>query len=266
MRYGEFFSFKKEYWHKLINIEKFLKNFDRILAVSENTKKDIIDLCGIAEDRVEVVYPGVSDKYRKITDSDVNLKRVRDKYNLSDKFFLYLGTIEPRKNICSIIKAFDLFVKGNNNNNNLNYQLILAGGTGWKNKQIFRAWKKSKNKRRIKFLGYIPNSDKVYLYNLAKVFVYPSFYEGFGFPPLEALLCGKRVIIGRSSSLGEVAGEMAIAVDPYNLSELITAMNISVVEKVSKVQEVENVDIIRSRYNWDKISRKYLEIFNSLKK
>ncbi|OGF28459.1 hypothetical protein A2331_05155 [Candidatus Falkowbacteria bacterium RIFOXYB2_FULL_34_18] len=255
VRYKEFFSVRKNIWHWFLNIKKTLKEFDVIVAVSENTKRDIVEFCNIDEKMVKVIYSGVDKKFRVINERD-KLKAIKEKYKLPDKFILYLGNLEPRKNIEGLIEAFDLL-------KDLNYSLVIAGGKGWRYEKIFRTFEKAKNKNRIQFLDYVSECDKVCLYNLASLFVFPSFYEGFGFPPLEALACGTPVITSNSSSLTEVVRDGAVLVNPYNINEIALAME-AVLKDVDLQKKLidRGLDII-SRFSWDKTFREYLKIFQN---
>ena len=245
----------------MINIKKLAGNFNRIIAVSENTKQDIIELCGVSPEKIKVIYSGIGRQYRKINNNagGQNFTSVQKKYNLPKKFILYLGTLEPRKNVEGVIQAYnELRIK---NRELADVKLVIAGGSGWKVKNIFKEWGKSKYKDDIKFLGYVGADDKAYLYNLAALFVYPSFYEGFGFPPLEAMACGVPVVCSTVSSLPEVAGEAAIMADPYNITEIATAM-----ELILTSYDLRN-NLIRKgleqagRFSWKKSAEKYLEVF-----
>ena len=171
------------------------------------------------------------------------------------KFILFLGTLEPRKNVDNIIKAYDKLRK---NNNFYEYKLVIAGGKGWKNKNIYNAFKNSKYKNDIKFLGYVENKDKNYLYNLADLFIYPSFYEGFGLPPLEAMACGCPVITSSVSSLPEIVGSAGIMVNPHDISEISQAMN-DVLSDKNLQNKLSQKGIKKAKeFNWEKSAKKYL--------
>ncbi len=268
LRYHEFFSSKRQLWHKIINARKLLRDADIIVAVSENTKQDVVELCDVNPNKVKVIYSGIGHQYHQIKNAQAqnfafqDFALVQKKYNLPNKYILYLGTLEPRKNVEGVIQAYDkLRMK---NKGLAEGKLIIAGGKGWKSKNIFRVWQESKYKDDIQFLGYIDSVDKVYLYNLAALFIFPSFYEGFGFPPLEAMACGTPVVISFASSLPEVAGEAAIMADPYNITDIANAM-----EQVLTNQGLQN-DLIKKglaqarRFSWDKTAKEYLEVFRYL--
>jgi len=262
LKYPEFFSARKNFWHRLVKAKKLLKRFSLVIAVSENTKRDIMELGGINPDKVKVIYSGVGEEYKKLPliNYQFSVKRVRDKYNLPERFILYLGTIEPRKNVDGIIRAYNqLRVMSCELRD---YKLIIAGARGWKSENIYREWDKSAFKNDIKFLGYVEPDDKIYLYNLASVFIYPSFYEGFGFPPLDAMACSVPVVASFASSLPEVVGDAALMVDPYNINDLAGAL-----EKVLVDENLKNKLIARGleqakKFSWRETARAYLSELN----
>ncbi len=138
---------------------------------------------------------------------------MRDKYCLPKDYIFYLGNLEPRKNLESLILALEKI-------KDRDIHLVIAGGQAWKYKNIYNIWQKSLAKKRIKFLGYIDSANRAALYSLAKIFVYPSIYEGFGLPVVEAMACGTPVISSFSSSLPEAVGDSGLMVDPNNFNDL----------------------------------------------
>ncbi len=352
LRYGEFFSFKKNLWHYLLNVRSLLNKFDLIIAQSANTKMDIIELCQVNPDRIKVIYSGVGQEYKQISlamrdlakpdnfsaegaapaiasdlpdslreskragavgrgfasggqlpifkfqkniasvylnksnsrsnsvgelisnglDSKdlsdlIRLVNIKRRYNLPNKFILYLGTLEPRKNIEGIISAYDVLRRKNNlpaQAGELDeVKLIIAGGRGWKSKNILKQWQSSDYKDDIIFLGYVESEDKIYLYNLASVFVYPSFYEGFGYPPLEAMACGLPVITSFSSSLPEVVGEAAIMIDPYNINQIAEAIRQVLTDYELRDGLIKKGLERAKQFSWAKAAGEYLEVFNN---
>ena len=261
LRFSEFFSLKRRAWHSIVNVKKMLNQFDKIIAVSNSTKNDLISLCNVKEEKIKVIYHGVGSEYKEIEPSSQRLNEVKKKYALPDNFILYLGTLEPRKNVEGIICAFNELKRKNKNLEN--FKLAIAGGRGWKAGNIFKAWNKSKYKDDIIFLGYVDSADKVYFYNSAALFVYPSFYEGFGLPPLEAMACGIPVVCGFASSLPEVAGDAAVMVDPYDINSIADAM-----EQILTDNELKN-DLIKKglaqakHFSWEKTAIEYLDLFKN---
>lgn len=262
LRYPQFFSARKNFWHKMIAAPKLVKKFDKIITISESTKNDIVELCGVSPEKVRVIYSGIGKEFKKIENKEGDeMLSIKKKYDLPDKFILFLGTIEPRKNIAGLIRAYDELRIVNRELEDC--KLVIAGGAGWKSDDIFKTWENSPYKDDIKFLGYVEREEKVYLYNLASLFVYPSFYEGFGFPPLEAMACGTPVIASFSSSLPEILGAAALLVDPHDYKDMARA-----IEQMLKSDKLRNDFIKRGlkraeEFSWGKTAGEYLELFGS---
>ena len=256
LRHREFFSWRKNFWHYSVNIKKLVSRVDTLVAVSEHTKRDAIELLGVKEKKIKVIYSGVAD-YSNMDQEFKN--KIKIKYKLPDNFIFSLSTIEPRKNIDGLIKAFDLFC---DKNKNIDCKLVIAGAWGWKIADVQNAYNESKNKKQIIFLGKISENDKPYIYSLAKIFVYPSFYEGFGFPPLEALFSGLRVVTSFSSSLPEISKNSFILVNPYDLNSIVSGIQKAVKGQDIKDSSFENTKKI---LNWDNTASAYLRLFEKLK-
>lgn len=250
LRFPEFFTLEMQFWHKLI-FKKKLTEADCLITVSQNTKKDLIEFFSVEPEKIKVVYEGVEEKFKKLTSDHSEMLRVRQKYHLPDKFILFLGTLEPRKNIESIIEAFRLLAS--------DYELVIGGASGWKTKKIYQFAAKQP---RIRFLGYLDETDKPVIYNLASLFVYPSYYEGFGLPLLEAMACGCPVICGNNSSQIEVVADAGLLVDPYNLNEIRMAMEIMLYN--DKMREgCIRLGLERAKeFSWEKTAQEMLKIFN----
>ncbi len=257
----ELFSWRKRVWQNLLmNAKKEAKKADKIIAVSRSTKQDLIDLYKINAEKIKVIYSGVGEEFKKIKIENEKLK-IKEKYHLPDKFILYFGTIEPRKNIVGLIRGFELLKEKNKNFKG--FYLVIAGGRGWLDKKIFKTSKDSKYASQIIFTGFVNPEDKVYLYNLAALFVYPSFFEGFGFPPLEAMACGVPTITSANSSLPEVVGDSAIMIDPYDIEELAWAMELVLVDENLK-KELSRRGLERAKiFSWDKCAEETLEFLTS---
>jgi glycosyltransferase involved in cell wall biosynthesis len=180
---------------------------DKIIAISNTTKQDLIDIYKIPESKIEVIYLAASEKFKPLKEKEIF--QIKEKYNLFKPFVLYVGTIEPRKNIPTLLHAFSKCLKKVRD-----VELILAGGLGWNYDEVFNTVKILNISDKVRFLGYIPDEDLPAIYNAAKVFVFPSYYEGFGLPPLEAMQCGTPVITSNVSSLPEVVGKDGMMIDP----------------------------------------------------
>lgn len=257
LRYPEFFSFRKNLWHQAINIKKSINKYDKIVAVSQNTKNDIIELLKVSEKKIEVIYPGLPD-YPK-NDKEWPNDYLKIEYGINSDYILYFGTIEPRKNISGLISAYNLL-----RDKGLNCLLVLVGAWGWKTKEVKNKWQSSKYKDDIKFIGYISDELKPLFYKQATVLAYPSFYEGFGFPPLEAMYFNLPVVAGNVSSLPEILGDSAILVNPDKPQDLAEAL-----EMVLKDENLRNKMKVLgqkriSKFSWSDTAQKYLDLFNKL--
>jgi len=187
-----------------------------ILADSEATASDLQQFYNVSDDKIRVVYPGVTPPLAEMTFNSA-IARVRDKYKLPQHYFIFVGTLQPRKNIARLVQAFDRWSQANPGG----AALVLAGGRGW---MFDEAW--LQDVPNVYPIGYISEEDKYALLSGALALVFPSLYEGFGFPVLEAMHCGTPVITSNTSSLPELAGNAALLVDPLNVSEIATAMDL----------------------------------------
>lgn len=194
----------------------------RVAAISQSTKADVIRLLGVPPERIAVVPPSLEPQFRP--QDPASVAAFRQRYGLPNSFILYLGTLEPRKNLLTLLKAYAILKKRCQKSNKPGPSLILAGGKGWGYKQIFRAIEELGLAQEILLPGFIPFSELPLWYAAADLFVYPSLYEGFGLPVLEALACGTPVVCSRASSLPEAAGDAALLVDPQDVTALAEAM------------------------------------------
>ncbi|MDR3582749.1 MAG: glycosyltransferase family 1 protein [Candidatus Pacebacteria bacterium] len=265
-RYPEYFSQKRRWWHIFINARKICRQANRIIAVSESTKKDVVSLYGIDPQKIAVIPSAVSDKFRIINRNDAKLVKVKEKYNLPYKFILFLGTIEPRKNIVGLVRAFSAFQKfarENKKDDLQKYKLVIAGSSGWKNEGIFQEINNSESKDDIQVINFVDDEDKPYIYNLASLFVYPSFFEGFGFPPLEAMKCGVPVIASNNSSLPEIVGNAGILIDPDKPEEIFRAMREVLSSRELQLELIKKGFEKADQFAWKKTAQKTLEIFET---
>jgi len=265
-RYPGFFSRRKRLWQRfLMAAQQEAKKADKIIAVSRSTKDDLINLYGLEPGKIKVIYSGVGKQFRPIKNGSVALKltaqstvKLKKKYNLPDRFVLYFGTIEPRKNLIGLIKAFELLKRQGKRGSQI--KLVIAGTNGWLYKDILKTAQESKYRRDIIFTGFIEDKDKPYLYNLAELFVYPSFFEGFGFPPLEAMACGLPTIVSHTSSLPEVVGQGALMIDPYNIDELAWAMEMALTDSNLKERLIKKGIAQAKKFSWSKCARQTLKV------
>jgi glycosyltransferase involved in cell wall biosynthesis len=252
--FPQFFSLKTRLWHRLLQPRKILKKSDAIIAVSDFTKTDLVNTYNIPAEKVTVIHEGINDRFcTNLTKK--KLDEVKLKYNLPDKYFLFLATIEPRKNSVRLIDAFKIFKQKHENN----LKLVMAGKT---NQKIFSSLKLKKDPD-IVFTGFIDENDKEAVYKLASALIYPSLYEGFGLPLLEAMKCGTPIITSNLSSMPEIVKNAAICIDPYKTDEIAEAMN-NVMNPSAIHQLKQNMSHQINQYSWQKCAQKTLELFKSL--
>jgi len=202
----------------------------KIIAISENTKKDIISLLKIPEDKIVVIHSAVSEEFKPIQDQ-AKINAVKQKYQTGNSYILDVGTLEPRKNLPFLVKAFHRAIK----EGGIDHNLVLTGKKGWYYESLFELIKELNLEKRVILPGYVADEDLPALYNGADLFCFPSAYEGFGFPPLEALSCGTPVIAANNSSIPEVVGEAGILLE--NDQEEVWAENIVKVLKDQNLRE-----------------------------
>ena len=245
----------KTYFVYKFFLPRTLKNADKIIAISQNTKDDLIKHFNIPEEKIRVIYLAANKSYKLLPNEEIN--KIKIKYNLNYSFILYVGTLEPRKNIVRLIEAF---YKARNENS-INHKLVFTGRKGWKYENIFNKIKELNLEKDIIFTGYVSDEDLPALYNTADLFVYPSIYEGFGLPPLEAMACGTPVITSNVSSLPEVVGNAGIMVNPYNVNELADKIT-EVLTNEELKKELSQKGLERAKlFSWEKCAKETMEVF-----
>lgn len=253
-------SVKKERIRFATIIKHTAKRADYIIAASQATKNDLLELTDGSNDRIEVIYLGVDDHFR-VLETD-QLSDFISKNNLHQPYILYVGAIHPRRNIDQLIQAFSILKK----ENNIPHKLILIGLTFHTHlsNQLTEWINSSGVSDQISRIGYVSDDDLVKFYNLADIFIYPSSYEGFGLPVLEAMACGTPVITSKSSSLTEVAGDAALLVKPGDVEELADAIR-RLIEDSACRQEMINHGFKQARqFTWLRAAQKTVELFEKV--
>ncbi|GIK43019.1 MAG: glycosyl transferase family 1 [Chloroflexota bacterium] len=193
-----------------------VKRADHVIAVSEATRQDLIELYQTPPEKISVLYHGVTPDFKPVIEPD-KLSAVRQKYDLGQQpFILSVGTIQPRKNYQRLIQAFAALDPA--------LALVIVGSRGWNYADVFAEVARQGLEERVHFLGFVADADLPALYSAASLFVYPSLYEGFGLPVLEAMACGTPVIVANQSALPEVVGEAGLLIDPGNVEAIAAAM------------------------------------------
>jgi glycosyltransferase involved in cell wall biosynthesis len=235
-------------------LPKILNSSSHIIAISQFTKQEIMEIYPhLPESKITVTLLGLEPNFKRVR-KDESLK-IKNKYSLSKPYIMGVSTIEPRKNIKNLISSFARIQK------KIEQDLVLVGGYGWKSADLMKLTRRINLEKRIKFLGYVPKNDLPALYSLADGFVYPSLYEGFGLPPLEAMACGCPVITSNCASIPEVVGTAAVLIDPKNIEELSCAME-TLMGDENKRASLRIAGMKRAAdFSWEKCAKKTIEVY-----
>lgn len=236
-----------------------IRGVDRIITVSHHSKHDIVELLKVPEERIRVIYPGLSAVYGILPHDRVSagLKRL----GIDGPYILFTGTITPRKNVDQLLRAYVRLTQRRNDVP----RLVLAGSKGWKWQPTFDLMAELKIESRVQHLGYVSDEDLVVLYNGAEAFVYPSWYEGFGFPPIEAMACGCPTVVSNSSSLPEVVGDAARLVDPRDDEALAQALEDVVFDGGTRTVLRERGLTRAKMFSWDTTARQTLDVYHEVR-
>lgn len=244
MRYPEYIEPKNLKFLEA-HLPPSLQKAHRIITVSQFCKQELINIFNLPPEKISVVYEGVSDNFKKA---------VIPSLELPSKYILCVSTLEPRKNIEGLIRAFHI-------SELKDYKLVIAGGKGWLYEGIFKSVKELGLEKDVIFLGYIPEEDLPGIYSMAKLFVFPSFYEGFGFPPLEAMACGVPVV---SSRVNEVLGDSAYFIDPNKPEDIARG-----IKEVLENEELQKELIGKGgehvkKFSWRKAAEETMNLYKKL--
>ncbi len=215
-------TFKRRSWMQLrLTVRATARRATQIITVSNYSRDDIVATYGIAPERITVTPEAAAPHFARVTNSN-ELRRVREGYGIAKEYILSLCSIHPRKNLVRLIEAYTSLRQSRPVGEFP--QLVLAGKRAWLDRETIRAAERNAGDRDIVFTGYVPDQELAALYSSAICFVYPSYFEGFGLPVLEAMQCGVPVIAGNRTSLPEVVGDAGALVDPFDERELATAI------------------------------------------
>jgi len=217
-RFPEYFT-KADYYRHKIGVPWSCRRADHIITVSEASKRDLVDLYGLDPGKITVTYLGPDSCYRPL-DKIESKKLLKEKYGIAEDIILYVGAIQPRKNIPRLLSAFAQL----KSERHLPHKLVIVGPKAWLSGETFRALDGNAAKKDVLLTGYVPRTDLPYFYSAASVFVYPSICEGYGLPVVEAMACGTPTIASRGSSLEEISGGAAILVDPFSCDAIAAAI------------------------------------------
>lgn len=255
------FPYKFSFKHRFVQnslLSLVLKKADKVIAVSHTTKEDLLRFYPWCEGKIKVIYEGVEPHF--YPRSRPEIKRIMEKYNIDQNYFLFLGTVEPRKNIGRVVEAFIQFKR----EIRTEQKLVITGRKGWLYKGILDQMNQSPFSRDILFTGFIEDEDLPSLYSGAELFLYPSLYEGFGLPLLEAMACGAPVITSNVSSLGELGGGVALLVNPRNVDEMVQEMKKLIKEPRIK-EKMRKKGLERTReFTWKKAAEETFRVYKEI--
>lgn len=254
-RFPHFFSIRRRFWHKFIAPRLRSKEVSHIIAPTASTKSDLIEIYGVNPKKISVIPWGIRPIFRYPLNDRNYLEQVKRKYSLPDQYIFSLATLEPRKNIMALIDAYCLLKK-----RKPGVEMVLAGMEGWLCKDIVAYAKKAG----VHFLGFVDDLDKPALYSLASVFVYLSFFEGFGFPPLEAMASGVPTVVSSTSSFPENVESAAFMADPFYSEEIAWAIvQIMENENLRRKLRTKGLEQIK-KFGWQKTAESTLNLWERL--
>lgn len=230
-----------------------------ILTVSEYSKKDISNRYSINQNKIFVTHLAASEIYKKV---DIKLvEETKEKFEINGDYLLTVGNLQPRKNMIRLINSY---VELKTNNQNFNLKLVIVGKKAWKSDKIFERVNSANLNNEIILTDYVSNEELVSLYNGAQIFIYPSIFEGFGLPVIEAMACGTPVITSNVSSLPEVAGDSALLINPYDYNDITN----KIIELYRNNELIENLKIkgeVRAKeFKWEETTLKILNVYRNL--
>lgn len=244
--------YKRLFFRTMIRLAIWRTN--AVIAISQSTRDDLTRLLNPPLNKIYTIPYGIAGFFHPEADSHVLAKR--REYNLPEKFILYVGNLEPRKNLATLVHCFSNLVQ-----RGLPHYLVLAGSHGWMDTDILATIEQLGIKSRVCFPGYIPQHDLPAVYTAAALFIYPSFYEGFGLPLLEAMACGVPVITSNVSSMPEVVGDAGIIVDPHNVDKL-TDSAFRVLTNRELHDELRNKGLERAKsFSWEQTAKETIAVY-----
>ena len=238
----------------------------KVIAVSESTKKDVQEFFGVDSKNIKVIYEGVDHNRFFVSSQRADQSDyIKKKYKIRNKFLLFVGTLEPRKNLIRLLEAFYRLLADRPEYKE-QYQLVLAGAKGWLYDSIFDEVKNRRLGNNVLFPGYVTSKDLPLLYQQATLFIYPSLYEGFGLPVLEAMSSGTPVITSAVSAMPEIAGPGALLVDPQDTEEITKSMREFLEDKEIRKSYSEKGKKQAHKFSWQKCARETMEVYREVAK
>jgi glycosyltransferase involved in cell wall biosynthesis len=257
-RHPEFFSIRDRFVLGTL-VPHSVRQAHQVITDTEFAKRDLMEIYHLPANKINVTNYAAGQQFHPIQDLDL-LSDVRKRYQTSDRFILTVGNLQPRKNLVRLVNAYAQMKQAHG----LAHKLVIVGQSAWKSSAVFKAVETNGLDDDVFFTGFIPAEDLPLLYTAAQVFVYPSLYEGFGLPVLEAMACGTPVITSNSSSLPEIAEGAARLVDPRNTDDLAAAL-VQVLSDQGLQKEMREKGLARARtFSWERTAHQTLEVYRQV--
>ena len=241
-----------------LRMKRGIRDAAHIITVSEKAKEDIIRNCNISPDKITAIYPGIDPIFRH-EENQQRIQEVKSKYALPDRYMLFTGNIEPKKNLPGLLRAYDILLR-----RGMGHKLVIVGQWGWKYKDVLKCLEIPGLRENICFLNYVERADLPAIYSLAGLFVFPSIYEGFGFPPLEAMACGTPVVASYAGALQETTGGNAVYVDPYSPEDIASKIELCLTDDGLRERLIRNGYSHACSFTWDKAWKQTLNVYKAI--
>jgi glycosyltransferase involved in cell wall biosynthesis len=246
-------------WFLTLMLPRFLRRADAVIAVSEHTRRDVMKHMRIPEEKITVIYEGANPAYRPLNDPAA-VAAVRARYGVPERYILFFGTIEPRKNLAALLGAYHALLAQPGEWP----ALVIAGRKGWLYEPVFARVQALGLAERVRFTDWVAEADAPALMNGAELFVYPSLYEGFGLPPLEAMACGVPVVASSASSIPEIVGDAGLLVPPTDEAALMEAMQAALTDPALRTHMRARGLARAKQFTWEAAARATLKVYASV--
>jgi glycosyltransferase involved in cell wall biosynthesis len=255
LRFPDILTRSKRLYHRAFTVRS-IRRATMVITVSDSTRQDAIELVGVPGEQVQTVYPCIDARFSNVP-KDEELQSFREKHDLTSGYILYLGTLEPRKNITTLIEAYAQVRK----THAIGEKLVLAGGKGWLYDAIFERVQQLGLTSEVLFAGYVEDSEQALWYRAASVFVYPSLYEGFGVPVAEALACGTPVVTSNVSSLPEAGADVAICIDPHDVEVMTASIHTALTDQTIRQKCSTMAPVVAQRFSAQRMVEQTVKVY-----
>jgi len=250
--FKDLYSWRRRLWHRLVGPKKIITRADIILTPSENTKRDVVRFVSDGQKNIQVLSPGMSHTFLQGSEVTVDIQK---KYDIPETYILSIGTLEPRKNIRALIESFTRLPQKLQQQ----YPLVIAGCRGWKYRDIISRMDETAH---VHYIGYVDDADKYALYKNAQLFVFPSLYEGFGIPVLEAMHANVPVLVSNRPALTEVGGDAVVTADPHNSADMAKSMMQLLKNDALRDIIISRQATQREAFSWRHAAEKFLSVIH----